>query len=189
MKRTVILWAATVGVGLLLALGAGTAQQKVLHGSVADIYATDVEVDLATGVATLTGNVRVQIKGAYDATMTAPTIVAKQSQEKNQVISLDAQGPVNLDVLTKGADGKQFRVTARCSDSATFSEQTMVAVLKGNAHAEVTGLPRAEAVESARYDGDTLTVDFKHNKIKLTQAHVNVEMAPEAEKSPAGTKQ
>jgi len=189
MKRAVALGTAVASVALLVSLtGAPGQKLQVLHGSIVDIYAAEVVVDWMTGVATLTGKVRVEIKGDYDANMTAPKVTATTSQEKNQVLSLEAQGPVTIDVVTKTPEGKQWRVSARCSDSATFSEQTMIAVLKGNAHAEATGLPRLEEMESAEYDGDTMTVDLKKHLLTFTQAHINAEMAPQAPSPEAGAK-
>jgi lipopolysaccharide export system protein LptA len=188
MRRLAFLLGLAAAAGLTWAVC--VAQQHALRGNVADIFADEMEVDYANNTATLAGGVRVQIKGSYDATMTAPRVTAVTSEDTNQLVALEASGPVTLDVTSTTSEGKQLRVSARCSQVATFSEKTMIAVLKGNAHAEVTKLPRLEGVESAKYDGETLTVDLKAHTIKLGGGvHLNVEMAPEQPKPEAGAKQ
>jgi lipopolysaccharide export system protein LptA len=168
------LWPLTALV-LVAAVGVG---QQVRRGNVATIQAEQLEYDWETGDTKMTGNCRVDIKGDYDATMTTPALTFKTDIEKAQVLSFEASGPVNFDILTRPSNGKRSRILARCSDSATFSEQTMLVVMQGDAHAEITSLPRTETLQSAVYDGDSMTIDLKNHKVKLSQAHLKVEMAP-----------
>lgn len=183
VSRLCRLWPLT-----LLALVAGIAGgQYVKRGNIATVQAEQLEYDWETGDTKMTGNCRVDIKGDYDATMTTPALVITTDIEKAQVLSFEATGPVTFDIVTRPTDGKRSRIQARCSDSATFSEETMLAVMKGDAHAEVTSLPRAESVQSAVYDGDSMTIDLKNHKIKLSQAHLKVEMAPAAGGPAEGT--
>jgi hypothetical protein len=165
---------------VLVLAAAATVSQQVLRGNVATIQAKELEVDWETGSTKMTGDCRVDIKGDYEATMTTPALVFTTDIEKAQVLSFEATGPVSFDILTRPTNGKRSRIVARCSDSATFSEQTMLVVMKGNAHAEITGVPRVESVKSAVYDGESMTIDLKNHTIKLAQAHLEVEMAPQA---------
>jgi lipopolysaccharide export system protein LptA len=180
------MWVALAAAALLVA--GATAQQRVRRGSVAIITADEIETSWDSGQAQMTGHVNVQIKGDYDATITAPSLTVETDLQKSQLLALTARGPVSFDIVTRSAEGKASRIVASCTDQATFSERTMIVVLKGNAHAEVTGMPRAEGVESAKYDGDSMTVDLRKHTIRLTQAHLNVEMAPPAEKGPTEAK-
>jgi hypothetical protein len=155
--------------------------QHIKQGSVAVIRSDELEVDWGTGLTEMTGNVRLDIKGDYTASMTASSVILKGDLEKSRVLSVEARGPVNFTVDTAPADGKRSHITASCSQVATFSEQTMVVTMVGNAHAEITG---AEAmvsqIESAKYDGESMTIDLNQRKIKLKQATAEVHMAPEA---------
>lgn len=163
----------------LLAAAVGYAQH-IKKGSVAVIRSEELDLDLNTGSTEMTGNVRVDIKGGYTATMTASSVSVAADLEKAQVLSFEARGPVKLVFDTTNKEGKPLHVVASCSQKATFSEQTMIATMEGNAHAEVTG---AEAVvsqiESAKYDGDSMTIDLNQRKIKVKQATAEVHMAPE----------
>ena len=184
MSKRMIIFVVAAAI-LAVELTAAWPQQVVRRGSVAVVTADSLEMSLDSGVLEMTGNVNVNIKGDYTATMTAPSVRVETDKEKNQVVSIKATGPVTADVLTKPQDGKQQRIVARCSDEATFSEKTMIIEMRGNAHADVSGMPRGEGVESMKFDGDSMSINLKTHKVNLKQAHVNVEMAPPAEKPAA----
>ncbi len=172
---------------VLMLVAAVAVGQQIKRGNVATIQAEQLEYDWETGDTKMTGNCRVDIKGDYDATMTTPALVFRTDIETAQVLSFEATGPVTFDILTRPTDGKRSRIQARCSDSATFSEETMLAIMKGNAHAEITRLPRAESVQSVVYNGDSLTIDLRNHKIHFSGAHLEVEMAPETGEAAEGT--
>ena len=178
-------WLSLVLVGALLLVAAACAQH-IKRGSVAVIRSDELEVDWGTGVTEMTGNVRVDIKGDYAATMWASAVTVRADLEKAQVLSLEAHGPVKFDIDTAPVEGKRSHIEATCKRQATFSEQTMTATLEGNAHVEITGAgAMVSQVESVRYDGDSLTIDLTNHKIKLKQATAEVQMAPGAEKPAA----
>ena len=178
-------WALT---GLILLLAAAIAvSQHVKRGSAATIQADRLQYDWETGDSEMSGNCRVDIKGEYEATMTASSVLVKTDIEKAQVLFFEARGPVDFDILTMPANGKRSRIQARCSNSATFSEQTMLVVMKGDVHAEIDGVPKVETVQSAVYDGDSMTIDLENHTIDLVPAHLNIEMAPAAAEEAEGS--
>jgi phage gp45-like len=169
---------------LSLLLLAAAYAQHIKKGSVAVIRSDELVVDWGTGDTEMTGNVRVDIKGDYTATMTASRVLVKADLEKSQVLSFEAVGPVSFEIDTKPVDGQRSHITAHCSRSATFSEQTMLVTMVGNAHAEITGASAvASQLESAKYDGDSMTIDLENRKINLKQATAEVHMAPQTEKT------
>lgn len=170
--------------GLLLAVGG--AAELIKKGSVAVIRSDEMEVDWSTGVTEMTGNVKVTITGDYMATMTAASVILTGDLEKTRILSIEARGPVNFVVDAKNKDGKPVHITARCSQQATFSEQTMLATMVGDAHAEMTGaVGAATSVESFRYDGQSVTIDLKNRKIRVKGASTEVRLAPEPTKPEA----
>jgi len=180
-------WAIALFLVVALALVAVVCAQHVKKGSVAVIRSDELEVDLDTGVTEMTGNVRVDIKGDYNASMTASTVIVIADLEKSRVVSLEARGPVNFVVDTTTKDGKPLHVTASCSQKATFSEETMVATMVGDAHAEMAGAAAvASQLESLKYDGESVTIDLKSRKIKVRKATAEVRMAPATESSGTG---
>jgi len=170
-----------------LLVAAVVCAQHVKKGSVAIIRSDELEVDWGTGLTEMTGNVRMDIRGDYTASMAASSVVLKGDLEKSRVLSVEARGPVSFTVDTAPVDGKRSHITASCSQMATFTEQTMIVTMVGNAHAEITG---AEAVvsqvESAKYDGESMTIDLNKRKIRLKSATAEVHMAPEAAQPEAG---
>ncbi len=168
---------------LAVSFAALASAQHVKQGSVAVIRSDELEVDWGTGLTEMTGNVRMDIRGDYTASMAASSVILKGDLEKSRVLSVEARGPVNFTIDTVSADGKRSHIAASCSQLATFSEQTMIVTMVGNAHAEITG---AEAVvsqvQSAKYDGESMTIDLNQRMIKLKQATAEVHMAPETEK-------
>jgi hypothetical protein len=175
-------------VALILALSvlvlAAAYAQHIKKGSVAVIRSDELVVDWGTGDTEMTGNVRVDIKGDYTATMTASRVLVKADLEKSQVLSFEALGPVNFEIDTKPVDGQRSHITARCSQSATFSEQTMLVTMVGNAHAEIAGAAAvASQVESAKYDAASMTINLDNRTITSKQATAEVHMAPQAEKT------
>lgn len=175
---------------LLVVLGLWTAvvagAQLIKKGSVAVIRSDEMEVDWSTGITEMTGNVKVTITGDYTATMTATSVILTGDLEKTRILSIEARGPVNFVIDAKSKNGKPIHITARCSQQATFSEQTMVATMVGDAHAEMTGAPSGTtAVESFRYDGESMTIDLKNRKIRVKGATTEVRLAPEPAKAEA----
>jgi len=167
-------------------LAAAVLAQHIRKGSVAVIRSDDMQVDWGTGLTEMTGNVRVDIKGDYTATMTASSVIVKADLEKAQVLSLEARGPVRFDIDTAPVEGKRSHITASCTQQAVFSEQTMVVTLEGNAHAEITGATAVVGqVEAAKYDGETVSIDLNKRSIRLKQATAEIHMAPEATKTEA----
>ncbi|MGQ9731715.1 MAG: LptA/OstA family protein [Candidatus Zipacnadales bacterium] len=178
----------TAAAAVVLLIGAVGLTQHIRKGSVATIRSDEMEVDWGTGVTTMTGNVRVEIKGEYEATLVASSVVVKADIEKSQLLSLEAHGPVQFDMITAPVNGQRSHIVARCSQSATFSETTMIVQLQGDAHAEIRGGGRAfgtAEVESARYDGESITVDLNKRTIKLRQATLEMQMAPPTQKPSA----
>jgi lipopolysaccharide export system protein LptA len=156
--------------------------QHVKKGSIATIESQEMLVDWGTGVTEMTGNVKVTIRGDYDATITASSVYVTADVEKAQVLSLEARGPVRVDIDTAPVDGKRSHVTASCTQRATFSEKTMVVVLEGNAHAEISGAGSVvSGVEAAKYDGQSMTIDLNKRTIRTKQATAEIQMAPAAE--------
>jgi hypothetical protein len=164
----------------VLMLVAVVCAQHLKKGSVAEIRSDELEVDWGTGLTEMTGHVSMTIRGDYTATMTASSVTLTGDLERSRVLSVEARGPVNFVVDTAPANGQRAHIVASCSQVATFSEQTMIVTMVGNAHAEITG---AEAVvsqlESAKYDGESMTIDLNKCKFKLKQATAEVHMAPE----------
>ena len=179
-------WATAVLLGLTLLLLAAAYAQHVKQGSVATITSDELEIDYGTGVTEMTGNVKMNIRGDYTATMNASSVTLKGDLEKSRILSVEAHGPVDFVIDTTDKDGKRAHITASCSREATFTEQTMIVTMVGNAHAEITG---AEAVatqlESAKYDGDSMTIDLNNRKISLKKATAEVHLAPQVEKADA----
>jgi len=176
--------ATSLGLALLLLVAAYA--QHVKQGSVATLTSDELEIDYGTGLTEMTGNVTMSIRGDYTATMTASSVTLKGDIEKSRVLSVEARGPVNFVIDTTTKDGKQAHITARCSREATFSEETMIVTMVGNAHAEVTGAEALAAqLESAKYDGDSMTIDLDNRKISLKKATAEVHLAPQAAKADA----
>jgi len=172
--------------GLALLLLAAAYAQHVKQGSVATITSDELEIDYGTGVSEMTGNVTMTIRGDYTATMNASRVVLKGDIEKSRILSVEAHGPVNFVIDTTSKDGKRSHITASCSREATFSEQTMIVTMVGNAHAEIIGGEALAAqLESAKYDGESMTIDLNNRKINLKKATAEVHLAPQEEKPAA----
>jgi lipopolysaccharide export system protein LptA len=172
--------------GLALLLLAAAYAQHVRQGSVATITSDELEIDYGTGVTEMTGNVSMTIRGDYTATMAASRVILKGDVEKSRVLSVEARGPVDFVIDTTDKDGKRTHITASCSREATFTEQTMIVTMVGNAHAEVIGgQALAAQLESAKYDGESMTIDLNNKKISLKKATAEVHLAPQEEKPAA----
>jgi len=184
-RQALVVLCTVVAVCLLLATV--VAQRQTRQGSLATFEFDSFKVDLKTGTSVLMGNCVVDIKGDYTAHMTASALTLTPDNKKSKVVSFEARGPVHFDVTMVDDDGTKLHVDARCSDKATFSEQTQLAELVGNVTADVSGVPGVEDLEGLRFEGPRLTVNLAEKTITGGQrTRLEAQMAPpkpEAEES------
>lgn len=162
-----------------LLVAAVVAQRQTRKGSLAVFEFDTFKVDLKSGETVLMGNCVADIKGDYTAHMTASALTLTPDKQKSKVVSFEARGPVHFDVTMVDDDGTKLHVDARCSDRATFSEQTQLAELVGNVTADVSGVPGVEDLEGLKLEGPRLTVNLAEKSITGAQrTRLEAQMAP-----------
>ncbi len=169
------------GLGSLIGSVRVTVTETPDKGDVATINGNSLEFSLDGGDLQLDGDCDVTIAGANNAHMTASAITLVPNSETQSVASVEARGPVTLDATIVREDGQKRRVQAKCSEVATYSEDTMVAEMVGDVHVEVTSVPETEGIEATTFDTSRMTLDLKNGKFKLGPgANIEAEMVPDA---------
>ena len=158
-----------------LALAAAIAGgQQVRRTETGTVSADLIEYDFGANAFTATGNTRVTILGTHNAELRAPELTMDLSDQLNQILSVDATGPVYLEVLTAPDDeGLRRRIIARASAGAAYRQSTQTVVLSGQAVADVTTLPEGN-VEAAHFEGQSIVVDLAKSTLTAREATIEV---------------
>lgn len=154
---------ALIALGAMLAVGQNKA--KTAH---ATIDCSKITFNWTTGKFDFSGNATVKIKAAKgDATIKSPSVTGEGDMDKNVLAHMVAQGPVHFDVMTKGK--RPLHVVAKCARQATYSEETGIAVLSGNASAVIDEVPKTPTSQSAQLTGDKLTINLRTGDVTVTE--------------------
>jgi len=168
------------GLAALLAAAATLVAQPAAKTDHATIDAEQLEYDIDTGQAVLTGNCVVAIEGRVTGSLQATKLTVNIDTQANKIDNLEASGPVTFDGITErvqGGVGKRVHVVGSCQDRATFSEKTMILSLIGAAKLATVAMPQDQNVKHAQFDGQTISYDLNANKVRGTQVHMQMEIA------------
>ncbi len=167
--RTVVLTALVVG---LVAAAAGGQQTKRIETG--RVTADLIEYDFGKHAFTATGNTHVTIVGDHHAEVRAPALSMNVSEDMDQILVIEAQGPVNFEVVTApDEDGTKRRIVASATRSATYRQAEQTVVLSGDACADVTTLPEGSA-DAAHFEGESIVVDLEGSTLSVRQATIEV---------------
>ena len=159
--------------GLLLTTLAVCEQVKHMRNST--ITAQTMEYDWDKNVVEFSGNTKLVIGGGYDATMLAPSMNVRLSAKGDKVASLVAKGPVNFVVLTKpDASGMRRKITATAATEATYSEDTQLLKLIGDATADMLPMNAPSEVEAVHFTGDAIAANLKTSRLSVEKANLTV---------------
>jgi len=176
-----------LGLGALVAAAAVLAAQPAAQTDRATIDADQLEYDIDSGQAVLTGNCLVSIEGRVTGTLRASKVAVNIDTAANKIDNLEATGPVTFDGITdrvQGGAGKRVQVVGSCRDRATFSEKTMILSLIGAAHLATVTMPQDQDVKRAQFDGQTISYDLDANRVRGTKVRIQMEIATK-ERAPA----
>lgn len=175
MRKTVVL---ILIAGVLLA--AYGYAQTTKRTRTASITAASMEFDWDKNVAEFTGNTKLVVGGDYDATMTAPKMTARLSPKADSIVSLVAAGPVKFVVVTRaGSGGVRRKITASATKEATYSEDTQVVKLVGNAVADMAPINAPDTVEAMHFAGQTIVANLKTSRLTVDDANLTVKTVVE----------
>lgn len=161
---------------LLAVLVAATAFcQQVRKTRTATITAKTMELDWDKNVVDFAGNCKLTVGGDYDATMTAPSMTASFTSQPVTVKTLVAKGPVVFTVITRpDGQGRKRKIVASARNQATYSEETQVVKLTGQAVADLTPLDEKDPVEAVHFTGETITASLKTNRLTVDDANLTI---------------
>jgi len=174
-KRWLVMTVVLVFSCLLLLPGLCFAQTSA-QSQTAEIQGDTGIFNWVTGEFSLTGNVKVQIRGANEASMTAPKMTGKITQSGTKLMSLTAYGPVRMEIITRPDEqGNPGRITATANDKAVYAENTQKIVLHGGAVADYLSLPEGPQSRRAHFTGDEIEADLRTDTLAVTKAHITVQ--------------
>lgn len=170
----------------LLLAGAVALAQTAAKTQSADIEGATGTFNWVTGEFTLTGEVKVQIQGANQATMTAPKMAGKITQTGTKLMNLSAYGPVRVEIITRpDPQGNRGRINATATDKAVYSEATQKIVLYGGAVADYVSLPEGPDSRRAHFTGEEIEADLNTDLLTVTKARVTVQAPLKPPEAPA----
>ena len=180
MRRGTWLMAATALASLLLAAAVALGAEKKTDQ--ADIRAERFTYHWDSNLWEFTGNCRVEIKGADQATMTAPKMTGKFTEKGTQVSEITAAGPARFDVTTqKTPDGVQRRIVAGCAGEAVYSGATRIVTLTGGAEAEMTVVPADPDAAPTKFSAERLVINLQTLTVEGENVHIEAEIPAEPE--------
>jgi lipopolysaccharide export system protein LptA len=161
--------------GLCVVPACCLAQASVKSQS-ADIKGQAITFNWVTGEFTLTGDVKVQIQGPNQATLTAPKMTGKITQAGTKLMSLTAYGPVRVEIITRpDPQGNRGRIDATATDKAVYSEAAQKIMLYGGAVADYVSLPEGPDSRRAHFTGDEIEADLNTDTLQVTNTHITVQ--------------
>jgi len=169
-------------IGFILMAISGSWAQQIKRTVNAVITAQTMDYDWGTGQAEFTGNVKLVLTGAYNATMTAPRMSVKLSPKAERVLSVVAQGPAHFSVVTApDAQGLRRKIEATAQQQLTYAAETQIVTLIGGATADVLPVSEGENadVEAVHFTGQTIVANLKTNKLTVQEANLSVEAKTE----------
>ncbi len=169
MRKFAALVLAIVAAGAVL----GQARKQT---RTAEVTAPEMVYRWDTNEFVFRGNCVLQVHDANRATMRAPAMKVKLGPKGATIDSLRAEGPVNILVITApDKEGVKRKITARCSDHASYTEKTQEIQLVGDAVADVVSLPEGPESMRAHFTGDALIVSLKKSEVRAENARLRVE--------------
>lgn len=167
------MWLTLAALGLLATTVAFS--QQVKRTRTAEIRADLLEFDWGANVFDFTGGCKLTIGAGYNATMTAPAMTAEIITSPATVKSLTAKGPVHFTIITApDSQGRKRKIVATAKQQATYSEDTQVVKLVGEATADMTPLDAPEDVEAVHFTGQTITANLKTSRLTVDNANLTV---------------
>lgn len=164
-----LLIAAVAALVVTAALG-----QQTRRTETGKVTADLIEYDFGRHAFTATGNTHVTIRGAHQSEIRAPSLSMNLSENMDQILLIEAQGPVNFEVITAPDDeGTKRRIVASASRSAVYRQADETVVLSGDARADVTSLPE-DGAEAAHFRGDSIAVNLETSTLSVRRATIEV---------------
>ncbi len=163
----------TTGLAVMLVAVAG-GQQQTRRTETGKVTADLIEYDFGRHAFTATGNTQVTIKGAHESEIRAPGLSMELSEDMDQILTIEAEGPVNFEVLTApDENGTRRRVVARASNSAVYRQADETIALTGDARADVTTVPD-RGVDAAHFAGESIVVNLRESTLSVRKATIEV---------------
>lgn len=168
-----------LGRSLLLVLAAilivaVASAQQTRRTETGKVTADLIEYDFARHAFSARGNTHVSLDGRHQADIRAPSLSMNLSESMNQILRIEAAGPVRFEVLTApDENGTRRRIKASASQSATYRHDAQTVVLSGNARADVTSEP-PDGAEAAQFSGESITVNLETSMLSVRQATIEV---------------
>jgi hypothetical protein len=122
------------------------------------------------------GNCIMKITGPNAAEMTAPRMVFQLTSGGSQLKTLKAFGPVKLNVITaKNEEGQRRKITAECSEYASFNEPEQLVEMVGNGQADIMILPEGPDSHRVRFNAEHMRINLRTGELSATPARVHFE--------------
>ncbi len=159
MKRTAVVY---MVVGLIALVVAGVTAQQVRQTRTGRLVFNELQWDFAHNTIVVTGNpASMVVEGLHKAQLRSPRMEIDADQRLEEIHGATAAGPVSLDLLTApDVDGRRRRITASCTQRATYSKAEDTVVMSGNVVADIVTLPEGEA-EAAHLESETIIVNLR----------------------------
>ncbi len=140
----------------------GVAAQQTRQTRTGKLVFDLLEWNFADNTIVVTGNpATMVIEGGHKAQLRAPRMEIDADERLEEIHGAVASGPVSLELLTApDVNGRRRRITASCTQRATYSKADDTVVMIGNVVADIITLPEGEA-EAAHLESETITVNLR----------------------------
>ncbi|MGD9496329.1 MAG: hypothetical protein AB7Y46_08460 [Armatimonadota bacterium] len=160
MRGSAVRWIA-IGVGAVLVIAA--AAQQASQTRTGRLTYGQLEWNFAKNTIVVTGSPATLVVegGGHKAELRAARMDINADARLEQIHGATAAGPVNLDLLTAPDEtGRRRRITAACTQRATYSQAEDTVTMTGNVVADIITLPESEA-EAAHLESEAVTVNLR----------------------------
>ncbi len=159
MNRSAVAW--TVA-GLVALLVVSATAQQVRQTRTGRLVFDVLEWNFANNTIVVTGSpATMVVEGRHKAELRSPRLEIDADERLEEIHGATAAGPVHLDLLTATDDtGRRRRITASCTQRATYSKAEDTVTMTGGVVADIVTLPAGEA-EAAHLESESITVNLR----------------------------